>query len=58
MINKNKSKNHINIREFLVFMAKKNPIQVFKKYGIGIQTQEEIKILVLSSVSKKYNTNG
>lgn len=47
----NKFNKNIDIKKMLVDMTKKTTIQVYVKYGIGIQTQRIIKeFIVLSNI--------
>ena len=38
--------NEKEVKQILLDMVYETPIEVYRKYGIGIQTQEEIKKLV------------
>lgn len=38
--------NEKEVKQILLDMVYETPVEVYRKYGIGIQTQEEIKKLV------------
>lgn len=53
MKNKTVTTNKIDIQSLLVDMTEKTPMQVYVKYGVGIQTQLEIKRVIVSKIPKE-----
>jgi len=45
------------IKEILIDMIKLSPIQVYKKHGVGIQTQEKIKESVVKNFMEDVSRN-
>jgi len=48
-----KLNNKENIERLLVDMVYKTPVEVYRKYGIGFQTQDKIKGAIVLSIPEK-----